>query len=81
MTSVCNISSATHILISSVDKILRRYFKLWPYKISLVQSLQEGDTEKRLEFCEWFHKNEHLLPDILWSDECYFSLSGTLVRP
>ena len=51
---------------------------MWPYKISLVQGLQEGDTEKRLEFSEWFHKNEHSLLDILWSDECYFSLSGTL---
>ena len=68
MTSVRNISSATHIPIGYVDKILRRHFKLWPYKISLVQGLQEGDTEKRLEFCEWFYKNKHSLPDILRSD-------------
>jgi len=78
MTSVRNISSATHIPIGSVDKILRRHFKLWPYKICLVQGLQEGDREKRFEFCEWFPKNEHSLPDILWNDECYFSLSGIL---
>ena len=78
MTSVRKISSATRIPIDSVDKTLRRHFKLWSYKISLVQGLQAGDTEKRLEFCEWFNKNEYSLPDILWSDECYFSLSGTL---
>ena len=48
----CLSSSATHIPIGSVDKILRRYFKLWPHKISLVQGLQKEDTEKRLKFCE-----------------------------
>ena len=36
MTSVRNISSATHIPIGSVDNSLRRHFKLWPYKINLV---------------------------------------------
>ena len=44
MTSVRNISSPAHIPIGSVDKILRRHFKLRPYKISLVQGLHEGDT-------------------------------------
>ena len=36
MTSVRNISTATHIPIGSVDKILQRHFKLWSCKISLL---------------------------------------------
>jgi len=55
-----------------------------PYKIRLLQALNEGDREKRLEFCEFvLHKEaeeENFLSHLIFSDEATFHISGKVNR-
>ena len=48
-----------------------------PYKYELRQHLEVGDSERRIEFCEWFlvraQKNNEFLKNILRSDKTNFS--------
>jgi len=73
------VSKACDIPKASVCRILKSS-GLKPYKISLLQSITELDKAKRLEFAQWILRNQHLLPDILWTDEAYFSVDGLVNR-
>lgn len=60
--------------------IMRRFLKMFPYKISIHQKLTEAAMAKRKEFCEKVYsmiENEELDVDkIIFSDEAHFHLDG-----
>jgi hypothetical protein len=62
----------------SVHRILRHKLHLFPYHLSVHQSLQQGDKEKRKEFAEWMLTDLDLMDKTLWTDEAYFSLNGEI---
>ena len=65
---------------SSIHRILKSYFQLYPYRIQIKQTLTQNDMEKRVETCRWFKSKIEELTDFLqnvwFSDEAHFSLSG-----
>jgi len=73
------VSLSTGIPTTSVWRILRK-IGMHPYRISLTQALHEDDYSKRLAFAHWVKDNIASLNDIIWSDEAYFSLDGTVNR-
>lgn len=51
--------------------------KFHPYRMSLVQSLEEGDFPRRLDFCNWAIDQDRLFHRrVLFSDECIFKSDG-----
>lgn len=68
---------------TSIQRILKKH-KFHPYKIRLVQELNEDDFDRRLEFCETMsarvNQDPHLLFNICFSDECSFFINGTVNR-
>lgn len=66
-----------------VQKILKRHnFK--PYKYKLVHHLHPGDSERRLEFCNWFlnmcERDNNFERKVIWTDEAHFTSAGILNR-
>lgn len=66
---------------------VRRVLKLHnfhPYKIHLVQEINEDDPDRRLQFCEIMtdkiNTNPNFLFNICFSDECSFFVNGTVNR-
>jgi hypothetical protein len=43
--------------LSTCQKIVRKNLNLYPYKITTLQELRPGDSERRLEYCNWFLNN------------------------
>lgn len=78
-TSVRKIAKTKEIPQSQVFRILKHH-KLHPYHYTPVQSLHEGDCEKRIEFCTLMlakdTQNENFLKKILWTDESIFNREG-----
>jgi hypothetical protein len=68
---------------SSIQRVLIQE-KFFPYKIQLLQKLNEDDPDRRLEFCEWFlsryEVDERVLSLIIFSDEAIFQLDGKVNR-
>lgn len=68
---------------TTVLRIMRKE-KYRPYKIQLVQELNEDDPDRRLQFCEIMmglcQANRRLHRQILFSDEATFCLNGTVNR-
>lgn len=64
---------------STIHKMLKLY-KFHPYKIQLLQNLNDDDYDRRSEMCEWFiaqiHDNHTFLNDIMFSDEACFHVSS-----
>lgn len=81
--SLSTISRAIGVSSSTVFRVLHK-FKYHPYKVKLVQELNEDDFDRRLEFCEsmtqFINNNPQLLNNICFSDECSFSLNGLVNR-
>lgn len=81
--SLNQLSQASGVSTSSVWRILKKH-KFHPYKIKLVQELNEDDNDRRLEFCEIMSNNllnnGNLLYNICFSDECTFFLNGEVNR-
>ncbi|KAJ3620702.1 hypothetical protein MTP99_004629 [Tenebrio molitor] len=65
--------------LSTCQKIVRKNLNLYPYKITTLQELRPGDSERRLEYCNWFLNNlndDRLLDISFFSDEAWVHLSG-----
>jgi len=62
----------------SLHRILHDDLKLHPYKIMIVQQLNEGDFVQRREFCRIMDETFTEDPDatVFMSDEAYFHLDG-----
>lgn len=55
-----------------------------PYKIHISQTLRPGDSERRLEFCNWLsfklNEDDNFLNKVIWTDECNFTTNGLFNR-
>jgi transposase len=78
VTSVRQLAEDTGIPKSSVHRCLKNELKLWPYKMTLHQSLKDEDYAKRLEFGKWLQNHDADICNILWSDEANISLHGNI---
>lgn len=76
------ISRQTDIPFSTVQKILRKILKFYPYKITHIQELLPGDTNTRFEFALRFLARMEVDNEwpwrILWSDEAHFHVCGDI---
>ena len=65
---------------STAQRMARTDLKLFPYKISIHQSLKECDRDARKRYCAWFSRkcngSARFLNNIWFSDECHFHLNG-----
>lgn len=81
--STRQLAEASGVSRSSIIRILKAY-KFHPYKIKLVQELNEDDPDRRLQFCEVMSQrlieDPQLLFNICFSDECTFYLNGAVNR-
>ena len=65
---------------SSVRRILHLDLHFHPYKIQVVQKLEEGDEAKRLVFSQqmldFINRNKEVFNNLITSDEAHFHLTG-----
>lgn len=78
--STRQVSQLTDISQSSVQRIMRRHLRLYPYHIFFHQQLTTDDKMARHAFANWLLGSPDKIPKILWSDESYFSLNGMINR-
>lgn len=81
--STREIEANTHVPKTTAHRILKRQ-QYHPYKIYINQGLQEGDSERRLRFCNWYIQKcteDNNFPfHVLWSDETSFTNNGVFNR-
>jgi len=67
----------------SIQRMLRKDIKAFPYKLQIVHKLEE-DNDRRIKMCETLlnhYKNKSSIRDNIWfSDETVFHLSGRVNR-
>jgi hypothetical protein len=56
-TSLRKLSLQADVPLSTCQKIVRKNLNLYPYKITTLQELRPDDSERRLEYCNWFLNN------------------------
>jgi hypothetical protein len=56
-TSLRKLSLQADVPLSTCQKIVRKNLNLYPYKITTLQELRPRDSERRLEYCNWFLNN------------------------
>ena len=82
-TSIRKTSQQHEICKFSIQKILKTN-KFHPFKVNLVQELNEDDFDRRVEFCEEMMarivEDPNFASNIVFSDEATFQLNGTLNR-
>lgn len=68
---------------SRVRQIIKQH-KFHDYKFKKVNTLHEGDPNRRLEYCNWFlqrlDEDNHFPRKVLWTDESLFTNSGIFNR-
>jgi hypothetical protein len=64
--------------LSDAWRILHRDFRMYPYKIVVVQELSERDCETHTILCRELLQNVPHTAVLLFTDEAYFHLSGTV---
>lgn len=78
--SACRHSATLRLSNRTVRRILHDDFHHHPYKIQVVQALNENDYVSRRLFCEQFlaliNENEDIVHNLWMSDEAHFHLSG-----
>ncbi|GBL90155.1 hypothetical protein AVEN_135491-1 [Araneus ventricosus] len=76
------ISRTLDMPVSTVSKILRNILQCYPIKITHVQELVPADLPKReafaLQFLARMEVDNAWLWNILWTDEAYFHLQGSV---
>lgn len=65
---------------TSLQRILKRDLKMFPYKIQMVQQLLPQDHQARLQYAIRFsqiaRENDNFLNNLIMSDEAHFHLNG-----
>lgn len=81
--STRKLANETGVNRTSIQRILKKHH-FHPYKIQLVQELNEDDFDRRLQFCEIISErvanNNNFLFNVCFSDECTFFLNGVVNR-
>ena len=69
---------------SSIQRMLRKDIKAFPYKLQTVHKLEEEDNDCRVEMCKTllnhYENNPSILDNIWFSDKAVFHLSGRVNR-
>ena len=69
---------------SSIQRMLRKDIKAFPYKLQTVHKLEEEDNDCRVEMCEtllnYYENDPSILDNIWFSDEAVFHLYGRVNR-
>ena len=82
--SVRQVARATDISFQTVQRILRKHLKMFPYKIQIVQKLEPQDRPNRQFFAETLLEREATNPGylkkIVFTDESTFSVHGEVNR-
>jgi len=67
----------TAVSSTSVRRILKA-FKWKLYILRLLHAINDDETDRRMQFCEWFqqmvNEDEEFVMKIVWSDELKFKL-------
>lgn len=81
--STRKLSDVSGVSRTTIMRMLKQH-KFHPFKIRLVQELNEDDSDRRLQFCEvvseMINGNQNYMFDICFSDECSFYLNGIVNR-
>ncbi|CAH1366306.1 unnamed protein product [Tenebrio molitor] len=59
-TSIEHLSQQLGVSVGTCHTIVRKDLHLFPYRLTSITTLQElrpGDSERRLEYCNWFLNN------------------------
>ncbi|PSN44734.1 hypothetical protein C0J52_20352 [Blattella germanica] len=78
-TSLRQLSRETQLSVGACHEAVRKHVKLYPYKITRVNKLQNPDFPARVRFCNFFLENfeaDEELDMLFMSDECWFELNG-----
>lgn len=78
--SIRQVSNESNIPCTSVYRVMKGQLSLKPFKYKMLQALEDHDFEQRIEFGNWYYRNEAIIPNVLWSDEAYLHLDGGLSR-
>lgn len=66
----------------TIRRNLKKYNNIKPFKPKFLHTLEEGDTEKRMEYCLWtqgeYENDRNFINKILFSDEATFTTNGTV---
>ena len=77
-------SSELGLTKSTVQRIMKQDFNLYPYKLEIKQTLTDRNKEQRFQMCTWFNEmmenDEHWVGKIWFSDEAHFHLDGSVNR-
>ena len=69
---------------STIDDVLRRKLKIFPYKISFLQQLLPNDYAEWLQWAQHCHRELRIDPQyfsrIVFSDECLFHMNGVVIN-
>lgn len=81
-TSIRRVAEAVDMPRSTVQSIIRRILRYYPYKLQLVQELLPHDFDSRhlfsLQFLARLHVDSEWPWNILWTDEANFHLDGSV---
>lgn len=82
-TSISKLSLYHNVSKRSVRRILSKN-KFHPYKVHLVQELNEDDPDRRMQFCQEMMNhidiNANFVNNVVFTDEATFTLSGFVNR-
>jgi hypothetical protein len=79
--SLRKLTQQTGLSYGSTHKAVKIELKLFPYKVSTVQQLENADYQRRLNYCEWFtnsiaQNREDNLDVTSYTGEAWLHLSG-----
>lgn len=78
--SISTLSESTDIPHSTVHKILKSHLLLYPYRLHILQHLNDNDLQSRKVFCQkllnTLSSDSSFTSKVLWTDEAHFHLSG-----
>ena len=80
--STRRVSRALGISQPTVWRVLKKRLHFKPYKLQLVQALNDNDYQRRMEFCnemlQMMEDNENFSSLLIFSDEATFHLNGKI---
>ena len=80
--SLRRLSAERAIPHTNFQRIVRKYLKLYPYRMQRVQALRDVHHQQRFEFastmCDRMEEDDNFLSRWVFSDEATFHLSGTV---
>lgn len=66
----------------TIRRNLKKYNNMKPFKPKFLHALEEGDSDKRMEYCLWcqgeYLNDRNFLNKVLFSDEATFTTNGTV---